>query len=185
MKVGKTFQPGLLSTCEGGFQGTLMVLLDTMGRFYNRNSLTPRHLKTYWQCTGLRVVLHKRYISQDKVSYHLLRSRIYTEGRPRLVLGRVFSQRKWSFHVDWRRLGCHVRWCSSLHPMSKKTSFEVWGMLDITASSLSWTANFVYVISWLHSLWKTFRLVLQFTSHTSPYGHLKTIFDNENRSRLK
>ena len=120
MKVGKTFQPGLLSTCEGGFQGTLMVLLDTMGRFYNRNSLTPRHLKTYWQCTGLRVVLHKRYISQDKVSYHLLRSRIYTEGRPRLVLGRVFSQRKWSFHVDWRRLGCHVRWCSSLHPMSKK-----------------------------------------------------------------
>ena len=41
MKVGKTFQPGLLSTCEGGFQGTLMVLLDTMGRFYNRNSLTP------------------------------------------------------------------------------------------------------------------------------------------------
>ena len=45
MKVGKTFQPGLLSTCEGGFQGTLMVLLDTMGRFYNRNSLTPRHLK--------------------------------------------------------------------------------------------------------------------------------------------
>ena len=41
MKVGKTFQPGLLSTCEGGFQGTLMVLLDTMGRFNNRNSLNP------------------------------------------------------------------------------------------------------------------------------------------------